>query len=154
MKAGRIFPNFQGLSFPNTQLPSVVLLEIIALGVGFKHDFFAPGVGVSHFLCARGEFAFPEKFPWGLPEGWSGLEFTDTLLQDVPPWVLKSFVILGLPIPRNITFNAILLLFFVDFETPRILTSFESEKEATPRIFPENGYIGTPRIYSSWVAYG
>ena len=38
---------------------------------------------------------------------------------------------------------------FVDFESLWILTSFESQKEATPWIFPENGSIGTPWIYSS-----
>ena len=29
-------------------------LKIIATGVGFYHNFSPPGVGVSHFLCARG----------------------------------------------------------------------------------------------------
>ena len=36
-----------------------------------------------------------------------------------------------------------------DFEALGILTSFESQKEATPWIFPENGNMGTPWIYSS-----
>ena len=28
-------------------------LKIIILGVGCWHDFSAPGVGVSHFICAK-----------------------------------------------------------------------------------------------------
>ena len=50
-----------------------------------------------------------------------------------PLGIFKSFVILGLQTPRNITFTAEapLDLFLVDFETIRILTSFESQKEAT-----------------------
>ena len=48
--------------------------------MGFYHDFSAPGVGVSDLLCARGWGIRPfKKFLGGLPEGWSGLELTDTL---------------------------------------------------------------------------
>ena len=53
-------------------------LKIIAPGVGFWHDFSAPVVGVSHFLCARGVGNSPfQKIPRGFARGWSGLELTD-----------------------------------------------------------------------------
>ena len=60
---------------------------------------------------------------------------------------------------RNITFIAILLLnpldlFFVDVETLRIVTSFESHKEATPWIFPENCNMGTPPILIPFLGMG
>ena len=50
-------------------------------GVGFLHDFSAPGVKVSHFLCARGVENSPSQkiSPEVCPGGWSGLELTDTL---------------------------------------------------------------------------
>ena len=50
--------------------------------MGFYYEFSAPGVGVSHFLCARGgggrrNSPF-QKIPGGFPG--SGLELTDTLV--------------------------------------------------------------------------
>ena len=44
-------------------------LKIIAPGLGFWYDFSATGVGVSHFLCARGgggEFALSKTIPGGM----------------------------------------------------------------------------------------
>ena len=53
-------------------------LKIIAPGVGFKHDFSAPGSGIALSLWPRGgEFALL-KIPRGFAGGWSGLELTDT----------------------------------------------------------------------------
>ena len=53
--------------------------KIIAPGVGFLRDLSAPGVGVSHFLFARGNSSF-QKIPPGLAQRWDGpgLELTDT----------------------------------------------------------------------------
>ena len=46
-------------------------------GGGVLARFFSPGVGISHYLCARGWGIRPfKKFPG---RGWSGLELTDTL---------------------------------------------------------------------------
>ena len=45
-------------------------LKIIVPGVGFQHDFSAPGVGVSLSLCARGgEFALSKNSPGVCPRG-------------------------------------------------------------------------------------
>ena len=66
-------------------------------------------------------------------------------------------MILGLQNPWNVILGAILLLnpldlLFLDFEALWILTSFKSQKEANPWIFPENGDMGTPWNYSTlWV---
>ena len=51
-------------------------------GGGVKHDFSAPGFGVSYFLCARGVGIHLAKkihqgFAWG--GGGSDLELTDAL---------------------------------------------------------------------------
>ena len=44
----------------------VGFLKIIAPGVGFKQDFSAPGVGVSHFRCGQGLGNLPfQKIPRG-----------------------------------------------------------------------------------------
>ena len=56
-------------------------------GGGVLGQFFAPGIGVPHFLCARaGVGNCPVKkisgfWPGG--GGWSGLELTDTLSDEI-----------------------------------------------------------------------
>ena len=50
-------------------------LKIIAPVMGFSHNFSSTGVGVSHFLSARGG---DSPFQKNSPEVWSGLELTDT----------------------------------------------------------------------------
>ena len=49
-------------------------LKIIAPRVGFFHNFSAPVVGISHFLCGRGMGNSPfQKNSAGDGQAWNGL---------------------------------------------------------------------------------